>query len=96
MILLAVALLAGSAISEVGGTAAQDATPKSGGTLIIGSAVEPQCLDPQISPQDATNMLTRNVVDSLVAQKPDGTFAPWLATSYEVSDDVTQFTFHLR
>ncbi len=94
--LLAVALLAGSAIGGAGGTAAQEGSPQSGGTLIIGSAVEPQCLDPQISPQDATNMLTRNVVDSLVAQQPDGTFAPWLATSYEVSDDVTQFTFHLR
>src|SRR5215216_5761435 len=78
------------------GVVAQDAQPVSGGTLVIGSAVEAQCLDPQISPQDATNMLARNVVDSLVAQKPDGSFAPWLAESYEVSDDVTQFTFHLR
>jgi peptide/nickel transport system substrate-binding protein len=91
--LLAVVLLAGGAMRGAG---AQDGQPVSGGTLVIGSAVEAQCLDPQISPQDATNMLARNVVDSLVAQKPDGSFAPWLATSYDVSDDVTQFTFHLR
>lgn len=92
-VVLVAVLLAGGATRGAG---AQSGQPVSGGTLAVGSAVEPQCLDPQISPQDATNMLARNVVDSLVAQKPDGTFAPWLASSYEVSADVTQFTFHLR
>jgi peptide/nickel transport system substrate-binding protein len=78
------------------GAIAQTPEPQSGGRVVFATNVEPQCFDPEISAQDATNMLARSVVDSLVAQKADGTFAPWLAESYEVSDDVTQFTFHLR
>jgi peptide/nickel transport system substrate-binding protein len=76
--------------------AAQEAEPQSGGRLVFATNVEPSCFDPQISAQDATNMLARSVVDSLVEQLPDGTFEPWLAESFDVSEDVTQFTFHLR
>ncbi len=36
------------------------------------------------------------MLDSLVFQKPDGSFAPWLATEWNVSDDSTEYTFTLR
>ncbi|WP_167041846.1 ABC transporter substrate-binding protein [Salinibacterium sp. ZJ454] len=45
---------------------------------------------------DVSSLVLRNSFDSLVAQKEDGTFAPWLAKSWEVSDDQLQYTFTLR
>lgn len=41
-------------------------------------------------------MVQRAVLDSLVFQKPDGSFVPWLAKKWEVSEDGTAYTFHLR
>ncbi|KWT63397.1 hypothetical protein ADL21_03005 [Streptomyces albus subsp. albus] len=57
---------------------------------------EPDCYDPQVSPADATAAIMRNVYDSMVAQRPDGSFAPWLAASWHVSGDGTVYTFRLR
>jgi peptide/nickel transport system substrate-binding protein len=82
---VALFMLFGGLLSA-GAVSAQDATPQAGGTLVVASDVEPTCFDPQISAADATNKLARNVLDQLVAQKSDGTFAPWLATSYTISD----------
>ncbi|WP_166873306.1 ABC transporter substrate-binding protein [Salinibacterium sp. ZJ450] len=45
---------------------------------------------------DVSSLVLRNSFDSLVAQNEDGTFAPWLAKSWEVSDDQLQYTFTLR
>src|SRR5690349_5893931 len=75
---------------------AQEATPTSGGRLVFATNQEPTCFDPQISAGDITAAVTRTVVDSLVAQLPDGQLVPWLATDWEVSDDLTQFTFNLE
>ncbi|MFK0096160.1 ABC transporter substrate-binding protein [Pseudomonas sp. NPDC090592] len=42
-------------------------------------------------------VLLRNVAESLTDQDPaTGRIIPWLATSWEVSDDALQYTFHLR
>ena len=51
---------------------------------------------PRSAPPTPANKLARNVLDNLVAQKSDGTFAPWLATSFTISDDVKHYTFKLR
>ncbi|WP_157156433.1 ABC transporter substrate-binding protein [Diaminobutyricimonas sp. LJ205] len=45
---------------------------------------------------DVSSLVLRNTFDSLVAQNPDGSFAPWLAESWEISDDGLQYTFTLR
>ncbi|WP_147280116.1 ABC transporter substrate-binding protein [Marinitenerispora sediminis] len=66
------------------------------GTLTFAVDVGPDCYDPHVSPADITAALQRNVYDSLVAQRPDGTVEPWLARSWEVSEDGTRYTFHLR
>lgn len=84
-------------LRSAGAAAAQgDQTPTEGGTLIYAMASEPDCYDPQISAADACHLIARQIVDSLLAQAPDGTFKPWLAASYEVSSDAKQFTFKLR
>ena len=57
---------------------------------------EPSCLDPQISPADATALITRGVVDSLVAQDASGDVKPWLATAWRISADLKTYTFTLR
>ncbi|MGG2460295.1 ABC transporter substrate-binding protein [Streptomyces sp. RGM 3693] len=70
--------------------------PRRGGTLTVAADKEPDCYDPQVSPADVTASLMRNVYDSLIAQRSDGSFAPWLATGWKVSRDGTAYTFRLR
>lgn len=53
-------------------------------------------MDPQSSQLDSTAMVQRQVLDSLVYQEADGTFSPWLAKSWKVSDDGKTYTFTLR
>lgn len=71
-------------------------TPRDGGTLTFATDIEPDVFDPHVSPADIVGVLMRNVFDSLVAQDGDGRFRPWLATSWEVSEDGTAYTFRLR
>ncbi|SEB64951.1 ABC transporter substrate-binding protein [Microbacterium hydrocarbonoxydans] len=53
-------------------------------------------MDPQVSQLDVSGMVQRAVLDSLVFQEEDGSFSPWLATKWEISDDSTEYTFTLR
>ena len=53
-------------------------------------------MDPHSSQLDVSALVQRNVLDSLIAQDTDGTFVPWLAKSWEVSDDQLHYTFELR
>ncbi|WP_313478293.1 ABC transporter substrate-binding protein [Microbacterium sp.] len=53
-------------------------------------------MDPQTSQLDVSGMVQRQVLDSLVFQEADGSFSPWLAKSWEVSDDGRTYTFDLR
>jgi peptide/nickel transport system substrate-binding protein len=76
-------------------TFAADA-PVSGGTLTWGVETEPRTLNPQLNGQDKVVLLLRNAYESLLAQKPDGSFVPWLATGYKVSADGKTYTFTLR
>jgi peptide/nickel transport system substrate-binding protein len=71
-------------------------TPVSGGTLTWGVETEPHTLNPQLNGQDKVELLLRSTYESLLAQKPDGSFVPWLATGYKVSADGKTYTFTLR
>ncbi|MFE6733314.1 ABC transporter substrate-binding protein [Microbacterium sp. NPDC057650] len=53
-------------------------------------------MDPQVSQLDVTAMVQRQVLDSLVFQEADGSFSPWLAKKWTVSDDGKTYTFELR
>ncbi|MFJ1754060.1 ABC transporter substrate-binding protein [Kitasatospora sp. NPDC088134] len=89
-----VLLLAGC--SGTGGGAADAGRPVAGGTLTYAVDTEPVSWDPHVSTQDLTAELQRQVFDSLVSEDAEGTFHPWLATSWEVAPDLKSFTFHLR
>lgn len=93
---LALAACGGGSGSSSSSTAVAAGTPRSGGTLTFAVNTEPDCLDPHVSPADITSVIQRNVFDSLVSQRANGTFAPWLASSWTVSPDARTFTFTLR
>jgi peptide/nickel transport system substrate-binding protein len=74
---------------------AQD-RPVSGGTLTWGIETQPTTLNPQLNGQDKVALVLRNAYESLLAQSPDGSFVPWLATGYSISADGKTYTFTLR
>ncbi|MEX3925113.1 ABC transporter substrate-binding protein [Paraburkholderia sp. BR10936] len=72
------------------------AKPVSGGTLTWGVTTEPACFDPHRSSQQNAFWVIRNYVDSLIYKQRDGSYSPWLAKSWSVSDDGKTYTFNLR
>ncbi|MET0233155.1 MAG: ABC transporter substrate-binding protein [Kibdelosporangium sp.] len=75
---------------------AQAGPPKEGGTLTLGIAFNPDCLDPQQTGVNAALNITRQLVDSLTDQDPrTGEIKPWLARKWTVNDTSTIFTFEL-
>lgn len=71
--------------------------PQSGGSLRYGLSQAPSCADPAQAGSNQTIYVARQVVDSLTDQNPDtGEIVPWLAASWDVNPDASQFTFHLR
>lgn len=53
-------------------------------------------VDPAIGADFASNTSLTNIYDTLVAPDPEGAPQPWLAESWEVSDDSLTYTFTLR
>ncbi len=53
-------------------------------------------MDPHSSQLDVSALVQRAVFDSLVSQDLDGSFQPWLAESWEISEDELQYEFTLR
>ncbi|VDR24873.1 Dipeptide-binding protein [Raoultella terrigena] len=84
---------------------AEDSDEKSryGKILIIGQALEPTIYDPNRQYSYETYRVDKHIYESLVAEDlsvpaAQGTppIVPGLATRWEVNDDATVFTFHLR
>ncbi|MFI0897264.1 ABC transporter substrate-binding protein [Streptomyces sp. NPDC020983] len=81
------------------GTLVGCGTAQAGGggqVLRFATDTQPDCLDPQVSPDDITAVIDRNIFDSLVDVTSDGTVHPWLATRWKVSPDGLVYTFTLR
>ncbi|WP_159501814.1 ABC transporter substrate-binding protein [Microbacterium sp. 18062] len=74
--------------------AAGSAEPVDGGTLHYAVGTTTDTVDPSLSP--GNSWITAQIVDSLVYHNEDFTFSPWLAESWEISDDGREYTFHLR
>jgi peptide/nickel transport system substrate-binding protein len=72
------------------------ATPQDGGTLSVALAADTTVIDPQLTGSSTTAILARQLVDSLVGQAEDMSFTPWLARSWDINDEHTEYTFHLR
>lgn len=87
------AVACGSDGTKGGGSSGR---PVQGGEVVFATDVEPTCFDPAAPSQIATQMIQRNIYDSLISQDKDGNFHPWLAKSWTVSPDGRTYTFQLR
>ena len=66
-------------------------------TLVIQTAGEPDLLDPALDYETAGVGVLQQVYETLVWYKGNSTdVVPWLASSWELSDDGLTYTFHLR
>lgn len=79
---------------SAGPTMAQDAP--AGGEITVGLDFEPDNLDPHVTPYAVAHSVMMNIFDPLVWRDNAGEFQPGLAESWEVSEDGTEFTFHLK
>jgi len=87
--------LGGTAVSAV--TSPAFAQVGGGGTLVVDLGSEPENLDDQQRLAATTMLVTRQIFESLLRVTP-GTLdvEPWLAESYESSEDGLTWTFKLR
>ncbi|PJY96620.1 ABC transporter substrate-binding protein [Pseudomonas donghuensis] len=80
--------------------AAQDyyeaAPGKPGGTLRVSTASDTTTLDVHSISHGNVQWLGRILFDCLLYQDEQGNISPWLAKSWEISDDGKTYTFHLR
>jgi len=79
-----------------GAASAQGRETRAGGDLRAALTRDSRCKDPWQTTLRTQLEHQRQIVDSLVYLGRDGTYAPWLAESWTVNDDATEFTFRLR
>lgn len=90
-------LLALTACGSDSGSSSGDGEPVRGGTLTVAQADYPEeGMNPQVRGCCTEVQVLRNAFDSLVAIDYDESIHPWLAESYERSDDGLTYTFRLR
>ncbi len=84
--------------SSTAGTDGAGSTPAaaSGGELVVALATQPSAIDPINAPSVVESNVAWQMFDSLVWVNDEGQIEPALATSWDVSDDGTVYTFHLR
>ena len=67
-----------------------------GGQLIIGMQLEPDNLDPAVTPWAVSHSVMMNIYDTVVYENHDASFHPGLAESWEISNDGLSYTFDLK
>lgn len=85
--------------SEEGSTeeSAGAGEPQTGGQLSTYASSDPGTLDPAVISTYDQGLVAPNVLEGLLRLSPDArTLEPGIAEAYEVSDDGTVWTFHLR
>jgi ABC-type transport system substrate-binding protein len=75
---------------------AEETGPKQGGTLNVAFQNEWAGLDPHTVSSYSSYQILNNVLDGLTFYDDDLNLIPWLAESWEQSEDGLTWTFHLR
>lgn len=89
------ALLALSACTA--GEPGASGDPEEGGTLVYASGdAEPTCLDPHVGGNYPQALAATQFLESLVSRDADGEIIPWLAESWQVSEDGLTWDFELK
>lgn len=70
--------------------------PVEGGTLALSISTEPGCLDSHSISATQHQLLGRIIYDNVVTLDKDGNVAPYLAESWDISEDGKTYTFHLE
>lgn len=70
--------------------------PAQGGSFTEGIVGTPRFINPLLAQSQADQDLTMLVFSGLMRALPDGTIAPDLASSYDVSEDGSVYTVHIR
>ncbi len=65
-------------------------------TFRIAVGIDPDTLDPALFTTTTVANMVEYMAETLVTTDKDGNVQPQLATSWEVSDDSLEYTFHLR
>ncbi|GAA2526536.1 ABC transporter substrate-binding protein [Microbacterium mitrae] len=89
----------GLALSACASAGPSDEAAAGGGEVvwaIEGANLSDSHMDPHTSQLDVSSMVQRQILDSLVWQNADGSFSPWLAKEWTVSEDGLTYTFTLR
>lgn len=72
------------------------AGPQVGGNLLFAVSEEPDTLDIYKSSFSVTSLITSFLGGALISTDVDGNYVPYLAESWEASEDGLSWTFHLK
>jgi len=88
----------GAGNANAGAESSAEATPAPGGELVwaLAGVVQNDILDAHRTGFAPSTRVMRSLYDSLVVEFEDHTFGPWLAASWELSEDQKSYTFKLR
>jgi peptide/nickel transport system substrate-binding protein len=76
--------------------AAEEVDEKVGGTLVYAVSAEPDTLDPAKTGAAVSDIIMNFLGCSLVTIDTEGNVVPYVAESWDVSEDGLTYTFHLR
>lgn len=93
---LSLALLLSSCGGNGQENADGDETAVDGGDLVFALDTPVERLDPNVAGALQEARIIRSVFDSLVALDDEGNVVPWLAESWDISEDGLTYTFNLR
>jgi len=89
-------LLAACGSSTPSSSSGSSGAPKSGGTLTVALASNPDGLDPGKIGTHVAEEVTNQMYAELVSQSPSGKYVPWLATSWSSNANASVWTLNLR